>query len=120
MFVRRTECTPRTADRDWGEATIAILILRRRYVRNSSSIPYGIVHDSRMIDLLVRGFSDKIGQGAVRYETLNDTPSYTSNRHDVVIHSFITRSDLYTLSTEDEGAAAVGNRIQIEWGVRLR
>ena len=47
------------------------------------TIPHSIVHDSRVIDLLVRNFRDKIGEDTVRYETLNDSPSYTSNQHDV-------------------------------------
>ena len=82
-LVRRIESTPRIDDGDWGASTIAILILRRRYVTTSCTPPYGIVHDSRMIDLLVRNFRDKIGDVSVRYKTLNDTPSYTSHQHDV-------------------------------------
>ena len=81
-FVRRTECTPRIADKDWGATAIAILILRRRYVRDSATIPHSVVHDWELIDILVRAFSDKIGQ-AIRYGTSNDTPSSTSNQHHV-------------------------------------
>ena len=81
LCATNSDCTPRgPSNESTSDGFCSILILRRRYVPTSCTRPYGIVHDSRMIDLLVRKFGDKIGRGAVRYGKLDDT-SYTLLEH---------------------------------------
>jgi hypothetical protein len=64
--IQCPERVPRVAERVRG-ASIVMLILRRRHDRVPCVISYHAVHDWQQIDLLIREFNDKIGNGSLWY-----------------------------------------------------
>jgi hypothetical protein len=59
-FNRHPVRTPGNDEKDWGAATI-MLILQRQYECTIRTDPHHLVYDWQLIDLLVRDFGDKIG-----------------------------------------------------------
>ena len=57
-FAKHPVCIIRIPKEEWGGTTD---FLKRRHERMTCTIPHHVTHDWQLIDLLVRGFTDKMG-----------------------------------------------------------